>query len=64
MQFSLHIFFALAALAFVSAAVILGASDSFVTATPGGVALCRVGHEPCGATTPAGFREAANAIAR
>jgi hypothetical protein len=37
MQFSLQIFFALAALAFVLAAVTLGASQGFATATPGGV---------------------------
>jgi len=37
MRFSLHIFFALAALGFVTAAAILGASaGGFSTATPGG----------------------------
>jgi hypothetical protein len=37
MQFSLQIFFALAAFAFVLAAATLGASQRFETAIPGGI---------------------------
>lgn len=35
MRFSLHVFFALAALGFVTAAAVLGATGGFATATPG-----------------------------
>lgn len=49
MRFSLHIFFALAALGFVTAAAVLGASQGLKTVNPG---------------QPESFQQAANAIAR
>ena len=58
MPFSLHILFALAALAFVSAAVVLGAGQGFATATPGGVAICRIDNQPCGPSDRADFQRA------
>ncbi len=47
MRFSLHIFFALAALGAVSTAAIMGAHQGLATATPGGVAVCGSVQQPC-----------------
>jgi hypothetical protein len=63
MQFSLHVFFALAALVFVVAAAVMGAQQGFATADPGGVPVCGSAREPCGAS-PGQFHTAANTIAR
>jgi hypothetical protein len=64
MRFSLHIFFALAALGFVSAAATLGAEQGFASATPGRVAVCGSVQQPCGGRDQGEFQQAANTIAR
>ena len=64
MQFSLHVLFALAALAFVSTAAVLGAEQRFTIASPGGAFACHAGQRSCGALPPGAFQQAANTIGR
>jgi hypothetical protein len=52
MPFSLHIFYALAALTFVLGAAVLGAQQRFDTISPGGVAVCGSAQPSCGAASP------------
>lgn len=64
MQFSLHVLCALAALAFVSAAAVMGARPTFETATPGVMTICRAGQDACAGRDRAEFQQARSTLAR
>jgi hypothetical protein len=64
MQFPLHVLCALAALAFVSAAAVMGARQPFVTATPGVMTICRAGQDACADRAQTQFQQARNTLTR